>query len=118
MNRVRAFAQSWSAMLLAGCSAALSGLLLSVLLFEDRQLCEPVLIYLLPVMTKALFRSAFYYEPEQYYWIASYVGGLSLLWTLAIFFITLRAPAENKRVEAALLKRMSRQEASGAPIEP
>ena len=40
------------------------------LLLVDRHLSEPLFIYLLPLITKALFRSALNYEPEQYYWIA------------------------------------------------
>jgi len=118
MNRLFALTQAWAAMLLAGWAAGLGGLLVSLLLLVDRPLCEPVLITLLPFITKALFRSAFYYEPEQYYWVAGYVGSLSALWTLVMLYVVVRAPAENRRVDAALLRRMGGQDARGAPLEP
>lgn len=118
MNRLRAFAQSWSAMLWAGWVAALGGALVSFLLLVDRTFCEPLLSVFLPVVTNALFRSALYYAPEQYYWIASYIGGLSALWTLAMLWVVIRAPGESRRIDRALLNRTRRQEARGAPLEP
>jgi hypothetical protein len=96
----------------------LAALLLSFVLVIDRKLCEPVLRFLLPIVTKALFRSALYYSPEQYYWIAGYVGGLSAVWTVAMLVVVMRQPAEDARIDAALMGKLGRQRAHGAPLDP
>jgi cyanate permease len=96
----------------------IAGLLLSFVLFTDRQHCEPLLAFLLPLITKALFRSALYYSPEQYYWIAGYVGGLSAAWTVAVLVIVARQRAENARIDAALMGKLGPDQAHGAPLEP
>jgi hypothetical protein len=117
MNRLFAFAQSWSAMLLIGWAAGLGGILVAFLLIANRPLCEPVVAALLPFISEALFRSAFHYKPEQYEWIAAYIGGFSALWTLVMLYIVVRAPAEDRRIDTALLKQAGSQEARGAPLE-
>ena len=105
-------------MLLAGWVAALAGLLLSAILFTYRSGCEPVLAALLPYVTRAIFRSALYYEPQQYYWIAAYVGGFSAFWAMVMVYIVARAPAENRRVDAALMKQIAPQQSRGAILDP
>jgi hypothetical protein len=88
------------------------------MMLVDRPHCEAVLPLLLPMITNALFRHPIFYSPEQYYWVAGYIGGGSALWTVAMLAVFARQPAENRRIDAALMRRIGPQQAHGAPLEP
>jgi hypothetical protein len=97
---------------------AIAGLLLSLIMLVDRQHCELVLPFLLPLVTSALFRHPLFYSPEQYYWIVGYIGIGSALLIMAMSVTVARQPAENKRLKAALMRKLGPRQAHGAPLEP
>jgi hypothetical protein len=105
-------------MLLVALLAGIAGVLLSLIMLIDRQHCELVLPVLLPMITSAIFRQPLFYRPEQYQWIAGYLGGASALWTLAVLAILARQPTENRRIDAALMRKLGPEQAHGAPLEP
>ena len=111
-------ARAYSALLITAIVLGVVGLVLSLVMFVARELCEPLLPVLLPVVTKVLFRSALYYSPGQYYWIAGYIGVLSAGWTVGMVVALRRRPAENRRIDAALKERLGPQYARGAPLDP
>ena len=105
-------------MLLLAMLGGIAGLLLSFIMLVDRQHCEVALPFLLPLVTKAFFRHPLFYSPEEYYWIAGYLGGGSVVWTAATLVAVARQPAENERVKAALMRKLGPKQAHGAPLEP
>ena len=118
MTRLESFASSYSALLLAALLAGIIALVFGLTMFIARPQVEPLLPLVLPAITKALFRTALFYKPEQYYWIATYVILLSAAFTAGIAFAFIRRPAENKRIDAALRSRIGPDQAQGAPLEP
>jgi hypothetical protein len=105
-------------MLLVAVLGGIAGLILSFIMLIDRQLCELALPFVLPLITNALFRHALFYNPEQYYWIAGYIGGGSALWTVTMLAVLVRQPAENRQIDAALMRKLGPQQSHGAPLEP
>jgi len=93
----------------------IAGALASSALFLFRTQCEPILRFLLPIILPR--RARFHYDSADYYFFASLVLMMTIIWTGVTLYAILRKPAEDARIDAAL-RAKHRQVMRGAPLDP
>ena len=92
--------------------------LLSVVMFLDRALGEPLITLILLLVGGTMRgRAGIEYDANYYYWWASVAGLMAIFWAVLSMRAIVEKPKEDRRLDEAIKSRLV-PNARGAPLEP
>jgi hypothetical protein len=115
MRPRRPLGTTYRGLVILNIGGTIAGALASSALFLFRSQSEPILRFLLPIILPR--RGRFHYDPADYYFFASLVVMVTILWSGLTLYAILRKPAEDARIDAAL-RTKDRHVMRGAPLDP
>ena len=111
------FAETYAGIVVITAAFAGACALLSVTMFFFRPLCEPILRLALPLFAEWLCHAHVAYDPASYWFWDAFVAFLAFFVVFLAVTVLIRKPAEDRRIDEALLRQTS-QLSHGAPLEP
>jgi hypothetical protein len=111
------FGETYAGIITFGITLAGACAAVSAVMFLFRPLCEPILRFATTLFVHSVAHGYFVYDPATYWFWDGYVAVLGVFILIVTAVVIIRKPAQDRRIDQALLRQTS-ESSHGAPLEP